>query len=106
MKLDKTIWTLLAAIVLTLPQSAHARRKDPGRFYKSFDGVKIHYEVDGKGPAVVLLHGFTGTIDSWKRAPLYQALRDSGFTVVVPDMRGNGLSGKPHKPEAYERDAE
>jgi pimeloyl-ACP methyl ester carboxylesterase len=96
----------MLVVALSSAPVAPARAKDSPRFYKSFDGVKIHYEVDGAGPAVVLLHGFTGTVDSWKRTALHQALRDAGFRVVVPEMRGNGLSDKPHKPEAYERDAE
>jgi pimeloyl-ACP methyl ester carboxylesterase len=98
--------TMLAAVLIGTAPCAHARPKDSSRFYASFDGVKIHYEMDGRGPAVVLLHGFTGTIDSWKRTPLRDALLASGFTVVVPDMRGNGLSDRPHQPEAYEHDAE
>jgi pimeloyl-ACP methyl ester carboxylesterase len=98
--------TMLAVALVASAPVAHARPKDSPRFYKSFDGVKIHYEIDGTGPAVVLLHGFTGTVDSWKRTALHEALRDAGFRVVVPEMRGNGLSDKPHKPEAYEHDAE
>jgi pimeloyl-ACP methyl ester carboxylesterase len=97
---------MVAAVLIGIPLCAHARPTDSSHFYKSFDGVKIHYELAGRGPAVVLLHGFTGTIDSWKRTPLREALLGSGFTVVVPDMRGNGLSDRPHKPEAYECDAE
>jgi pimeloyl-ACP methyl ester carboxylesterase len=52
----------------------------------------IHVRVGGKGPAVVLLHGFGDTGDMW--APLAADLaRD--HTVVVPDLRGMGLSSKP-----------
>jgi pimeloyl-ACP methyl ester carboxylesterase len=98
--------TALAVASISVPPPAQARAAETARFYKSFDGTRIHYETSGKGPAVVLLHGFTGTVDSWKRTPLYEQLRDGGFTVVVPEMRGNGLSDKPHRPEAYEHDAE
>jgi pimeloyl-ACP methyl ester carboxylesterase len=62
--------------------------------------------VAGVGEPVVLLHGFTGTIKSWKNTPLYQDLLKAGFMVIIPDLRGNGLSDKPHNAEAYERDAE
>jgi pimeloyl-ACP methyl ester carboxylesterase len=56
------------------------------------DGATIHVRVGGKGPAVVLLHGFGDTGDMW--APLAADLaRD--HTVVVPDLRGMGLSSKP-----------
>jgi pimeloyl-ACP methyl ester carboxylesterase len=47
--------------------------------------------VGGSGPAVVLLHGFGETGDMW--APLAENLaRD--HTVVAPDLRGMGLSGR------------
>jgi pimeloyl-ACP methyl ester carboxylesterase len=52
----------------------------------------MHVRVGGKGPAVVLLHGFGDTGDMW--APLAADLaRD--HTVVVPDLRGMGLSSIP-----------
>lgn len=53
------------------------------------NGTTIHVRVGGKGPAVVLLHGYGDTGDMW--IPLAAALvRD--HTVVVPDLRGMGLS--------------
>ncbi|WP_293675805.1 alpha/beta hydrolase [uncultured Phenylobacterium sp.] len=56
------------------------------------NGATIHVRVGGKGPAVVLLHGYGETGDMW--APLAADLaRD--HTVVVPDLRGLGLSSKP-----------
>ena len=52
----------------------------------------IHVRVGGKGPAVVLLHGYGETGDMW--SPLAADLvRD--HMVVVPDLRGLGLSSKP-----------
>ncbi|SFU03226.1 alpha/beta hydrolase [Mesorhizobium sp. YR577] len=56
------------------------------------NGTTIHVRVGGSGPAVVLLHGYGETGDMW--APLAAVLaRD--HTVVVPDLRGLGLSLKP-----------
>jgi pimeloyl-ACP methyl ester carboxylesterase len=55
-------------------------------------GATIHTRVVGKGPAVVMLHGFADTGDMW--APLATALADRR-TVVVPDLRGMGLSSHP-----------
>jgi len=52
-------------------------------------GAKIHVRVGGKGPAVVLLHGFGDTGDMW--APLAADLAKD-HRVVVPDLRGMGLS--------------
>jgi pimeloyl-ACP methyl ester carboxylesterase len=56
------------------------------------NGTTIHVRIGGKGPAVVLLHGYGETGDMW--APLATNLaRD--HLVVVPDLRGMGLSSKP-----------
>jgi pimeloyl-ACP methyl ester carboxylesterase len=74
--------------------------------FKSFDGTQIHYDVVGEGKPVVLLHGFITNGESWKRAPVRQALADAGFKVVTLDLRGNGRSDKPHNAEAYSNNAE
>ena len=56
------------------------------------DGATIHVRVGGQGPAVVLLHGFGDTGDMW--APVAAALAKD-HSVVVPDLRGMGLSSHP-----------
>jgi pimeloyl-ACP methyl ester carboxylesterase len=53
------------------------------------NGTTLHVRVGGKGPAVVLLHGFADTGDMW--APLATALAGD-HTVIVPDLRSMGLS--------------
>ena len=54
--------------------------------------VTLHVRVGGKGPAVVLIHGYGETGDMW--APMAADLmRD--HMVIVPDLRGLGLSSKP-----------
>lgn len=56
------------------------------------NGATIHVRWGGSGPAVVLLHGYGETGDMW--APLaIELARD--HTVIVPDLRGLGLSSKP-----------
>ena len=56
------------------------------------NGTKLHVRVGGSGPAVLLLHGYGETGDMWM--PLAKDLaRDRA--VVVPDLRGMGLSAKP-----------
>lgn len=56
------------------------------------NGTTIHVRSGGTGEAVVLLHGYGETGDMW--APMAADLaRD--HTVVVPDLRGMGLSSKP-----------
>jgi len=56
------------------------------------NGTTIHVRTGGSGPAVLLLHGYVETGDMW--APMaIDLVRDR--TVVVPDLRGMGLSSKP-----------
>ncbi|UVO50199.1 alpha/beta hydrolase [Sphingomonas sp. SUN019] len=74
-----------AAQVPPFPASFHAEEI-------ATNGATIHVRVGGKGPAVVLLHGYGETGDMW--APMAADLmRD--HTVVVPDLRDLGLSSKP-----------
>jgi pimeloyl-ACP methyl ester carboxylesterase len=56
------------------------------------NGTTIHVRVGGHGPAVVLLHGYGESGDMWG-AMAADLARD--HTVVVPDLRGMGLSTKP-----------
>ena len=58
------------------------------------DGATIHIRAGGRGPAVVLLHGFGDTGDMW--APVAAALAGD-HTVIVPDLRGMGLSSHPER---------
>lgn len=53
------------------------------------NGTTLHVRVGGKGPAVVLLHGYGDTGDMW--VPLAAALV-TDHTVIVPDLRGMGKS--------------
>jgi len=56
------------------------------------NGTTIHVRVGGSGPVVLLLHGYGETGDMWE--PLAARLvRD--HRVIVPDLRGLGLSAKP-----------
>ena len=56
------------------------------------NGTTLHVRVGGSGPAVLLLHGFGDTGDMW--SPIAQKLVKD-HTVVVPDLRGMGLSAHP-----------
>jgi pimeloyl-ACP methyl ester carboxylesterase len=57
----------------------------------STNGAEIYVRVGGTGPAVVMLHGFGDTGDMW--APLAKALYKN-HTIIVPDLRGMGLSSQ------------
>jgi haloacetate dehalogenase len=63
------------------------------------DGADIHLVVGGHGPPLLLLHGYPQTHVCWHRVvPL---LADT-FTIVAPDLRGYGDSGKPATDAAHE----
>jgi pimeloyl-ACP methyl ester carboxylesterase len=55
------------------------------------DGVPLHYEDRGSGPAVVLIHGWTMNSTFWQQN--VGALSDCN-RVITLDLRGHGLSGK------------
>ena len=63
-------------------------------------GARIHYRVDGTGPPIVMVHGFSDSIVDWYEAGYVDALRDD-YQLVMIDCRGHGLSDKPHAQEAY-----
>jgi pimeloyl-ACP methyl ester carboxylesterase len=74
--------------------------------FRSFDDTELYYDIEGAGRPVVLLHGFTSSVDgNWRQPKIWQALLDSGRQVLGFDARGHGRSAKPHGPAAYENDA-
>ncbi|TPG64446.1 alpha/beta fold hydrolase [Hymenobacter nivis] len=101
------LWTLVFG---ARPGFAQAPSTPPkaaaGAYFTTFDGLKIYYEVQGQGPPVLLLHGFTGTLDGWRGTPLCTELLAQGRQVVALDLRGNGRSAKPGALAGYEHDAE
>src|SRR5688572_8411520 len=62
-------------------------------------GVKIHYASLGKGPLVVMIHGFPDFWYSWRHQ--MAALADT-HQVVAIDQRGYNLSDKPKGVESYD----
>lgn len=64
------------------------------------DGVRIHYEVEGSGPPLVLLHWTTGSIDDLRENGYVDALR-ARHQLILLDARGHGRSDTPHDPESY-----
>lgn len=60
--------------------------------YATVNGVKIHYVTGGKGAPLLLIHGFGENWYVWNR--LFPQLAKH-FTVIAPDLRGIGESGKP-----------
>jgi pimeloyl-ACP methyl ester carboxylesterase len=97
------IVTLITILILNVRLFAQTSE---GSYFTSFDNTKIYYEVKGAGYPVILIHGYTGTSQGWKTAPVYNNLLAAGYMVIIIDQRGNGRSDKPHNETAYANDAE
>jgi hypothetical protein len=63
----KVAWILGLLIVVAGMSAAQATLAGIQSKTASFDGLKIHYLTAGKGPAVILLHGYTQTSRMWRR---------------------------------------
>lgn len=61
---------------------------------------RIHYEVEGAGPPLLLHHGFTSSLEAWRYFGFTAALR-AHYRVIMFDALGHGSSDKPHDPAAY-----
>ena len=72
--------------------------KDERRIVDAGDGLLLHVERAGDGPPLVLLHGFTGSVETW--APL-RAVLGRTLTTIAVDLPGHGRSSAPGKPERY-----
>ncbi len=84
----------IAALVLFASLLAHAATAHGTVTSRTaeVEGVKLHYLTAGRGPAVVLLHGYTQTSRMWK--PIIPLLAKR-FTVIAPDLPGIGDSEVP-----------
>jgi pimeloyl-ACP methyl ester carboxylesterase len=99
--------TLAAAAVIALSCAtvAQAQPKSPaeamGAHFRTIDshGVKLRVAEMGKGPLVILVHGWPESWYSWRHQ--IPALAKAGYHVVAPDMRGFGHSDKPPNIDDY-----
>ncbi len=95
----------VAGGAVVAPSAAHAEVKPFSAAFKAeqmpVTGGTQYVRYGGHGPAVVLLHGFGDTGDMWQ--PLAEILVKD-HTVIVPDLRGMGLSS--HEDGGYEKVAQ
>jgi pimeloyl-ACP methyl ester carboxylesterase len=90
-----------AAVFTTVPALAQQAGSLPKGFTEKsakVNGVRINYKIGGKGPAVVLLHGYAQTSHMW--IPLMPLLAAS-HTVIAPDLRGIG--GSERAKDGYDK---
>jgi pimeloyl-ACP methyl ester carboxylesterase len=68
------------------------QKKYPDEKYVQLNGVSLHYEQEGLGRPVVLLHGFLTHSAIWRNiVPTFTY----GYTLYSLDLMGSGLSEKP-----------
>ena len=61
-------------------------------------GAELNVEMAGQGPALVALHGFTGSVQTWQS---FSEAAETGFTVVAVDLPGHGASDSPQDSRLY-----
>lgn len=67
--------------------------------FSSFDGTEIAFVEIGEGRPLLLVHGLFSTAEvNWVKYGTAQKLVDSGWRLILPDLRGHGDSAAP--PEA------
>lgn len=105
----KTLFKLLLALVViagiafaifwfTRPADVsfdEVRASVPNSAYSHFadvDGVRVHYQEKGSGTPLILIHGYTSSVYSWK--DVFEPLSKS-FRVIAVDLKGFGFTGKP-----------
>ena len=68
--------------------------------YATNQGVRLHYQVEGEGPPLVLLHGFNSNLANWYERGYVEPLRRDYWLILI-DARGHGASDKLHHRTAY-----
>jgi len=69
--------------------------------YFDNEGIKIYYEIEGEGPPVVMIHGFSSNLErQWKETNWVDFLKDN-YKLILMDCRGHGKSDKPHDDSSY-----
>jgi pimeloyl-ACP methyl ester carboxylesterase len=77
----------------------------PVTLFKSHDGLDLAYREMGEGRPIVLIHGlFSNGWVNWIRYGHAQLLVDAGYRVIMPDLRGHGMSAAPHDAAFYPPD--
>src|SRR5438067_10544269 len=95
--LNSRVWILFFATLSALPVAA--QDNELHHRFAQVNRIKMHYAEQGKGPLVVLVHGFPESWYSWRKQ--LAAIVTAGFRVVAPDMRGYGQTEVPPEIASY-----
>jgi pimeloyl-ACP methyl ester carboxylesterase len=91
---------LFAAITISLTATAKDSNMEQlvEHGYATNNGVKIHYAAMGRGPLIVMIHGFPDFWYTWRNQMMALAPE---YRVVAIDQRGYNLSDKPKGMDNY-----
>jgi pimeloyl-ACP methyl ester carboxylesterase len=81
-------------------QVSSSDAKQPTLRFIEANGIRLRIAEMGKGPLVLLVHGWPESWYSWRHQ--LPALAAAGYRAVAPDMRGYGKSDKPTAVEDYD----
>ncbi len=97
------LWVMMTLMISTVSIADEVEPSIAGleieHGFADSSGVKIHYATAGKGPLVVMIHGFPDFWYSWREQ--MPALVEAGYKVVAIDQRGYNSSDKPERVEDY-----
>lgn len=94
----RILCVILCVGVLSPP--VHGQTTVEDKYFDS-NGVKTRYVDVGHGEPVVLIHGFSSSLDANWRTPGIIDKLAKDFRVVALDCRGHGQSDKPHEASSY-----
>ncbi len=92
LRVAAVLFALLSAAAFDSIARAETGANDIASRTAEIAGIKLHYLTAGRGPAVILLHGYTQTSRMWR--PLIPQLAEK-FMVIAPDLPGIGDSDIP-----------
>ncbi|MCX6131353.1 MAG: alpha/beta hydrolase [Proteobacteria bacterium] len=106
-----SIWILLGFFSILCAGCQSVKNVSPSRVHSGgdetsgitsdevlLDDVSIHYLQKGKGPLILMLHGFPEHSGLWSK---YVESLGRSYHAVAPDLRGYNLSSQPKEVEAY-----
>jgi pimeloyl-ACP methyl ester carboxylesterase len=96
--MTRRVSLILLLSLSAAPLAAQTALED--KFFES-KGVNIRYVDVGRGDPVVLVHGFSSSLDGNWATPGVIAALAKDFRVIALDCRGHGKSDKPHDTAAY-----
>ena len=85
-------YVLLLLSILFLQPALHAASSVKDGYFKTSDGVKLHYLESGSGPTIVFVPGWTMPAEIWQPQIEYFS---RAYRVIALDPRSQGASDKP-----------